>query len=289
VTPPQSTLPQAGDSSRPYPDILPQPQPPISDTREFLKVNYNATIRTRQVDDLTQHTQTLIRGFGGRIDSVSSSSQSGYISFVLPVNQFEAFKLEIKSLTYAKFLTEQLTTQNLLPQKQMIETQANGAQKNLRQLQDEQTQLVTNHNRLIASLRSQLSSIAKQLASLRVEVTNDPTRQAQIAARIEILLGQQQSLQARLANENTAYASQRDSLDSQIKDAQSTLNNIQQEDKNLLDNVVTVQGTISLQWISILEIISLYLSDFWIFWALFTGAIIAYIVHWYRYTFFLPV
>src|SRR3989344_4480451 len=45
----------------------------ISDNREFLKIGYNATIQTRDVADTTNRVQVVIRGFGGRIDSVNNS------------------------------------------------------------------------------------------------------------------------------------------------------------------------------------------------------------------------
>lgn len=257
---------------------------PISDTREFLKMNYSARLRTRHVDELTQRIQTLVRGFGGRIDSASSSSRDGYISFVIPVSNFHAFKAEIESLVYAKFFSGQMSAQNLLPQKQSIEVRQEEAQKSLDELNGERNQLTITHQQAVASLRSQLNNIDRRLANLRAEVPSDPERKAQIAAQIEALLRAQQDLKTRLQRENSIYADKMSSLDSRIKEVQSTLESIKQEDKNFLDDVATVQGTISLQWISILEIISLYFFDSLVFWGLVAAAVVAFAVHWYRYT-----
>src|SRR3990172_9364400 len=61
----------------------PNPNVPVNDTREFLKVYYSAFMRTRDVQGLTRRVETTIRGYGGRIDQESSSPQYWDVNFSL--------------------------------------------------------------------------------------------------------------------------------------------------------------------------------------------------------------
>ena len=96
---------------------------PVSDRREFLKTTYHAQIQTRQVDETALLSQRLIRQFDGRIDSLTISEQSGYISFALPSENLGAFQTEVSEMVPDKFITETINAQNLLPQQKKIESQ----------------------------------------------------------------------------------------------------------------------------------------------------------------------
>ena len=115
------------DSKAYYPDSYPYPYynqgVPATDTREFLKVNYNASMRTRDVQGLTRRVVTTVRGFDGRIDQESSSPEYGSVGFVIPQSKYDAFRDELESLVNSRFLTVNVSSQNLLPQKQSIEEQ----------------------------------------------------------------------------------------------------------------------------------------------------------------------
>lgn len=254
---------------------------PVTDNREFLKTNYSATIRSRSVEDLTTKVQTTIRGFGGRVDGASSSPKFGYVNFVLPANRFDAFKAELKSSVRAKFYVENIYTQNLLPQKQSIEEQQGQIEAVLTKLRNDRDQLISNHKSSVNAINTRLTKIAKELAALRAEaaVTTDPARQAEIAALQKQLTNEDRSLRSQLAWKNKKYQEQLGLLDTQIKDTEANLENIKKQDKDLLDNVATVQGTIALNWIGIWEIIDLYLPGPLISWALILAAISAYIWH----------
>ncbi|MBI2634032.1 MAG: hypothetical protein HYW80_01840 [Parcubacteria group bacterium] len=257
----------------------PKTESPISDTREFLKTDYHATVRTRHIEELTQRIQITVHGFGGRVDGTNSSEQFGYVSFAVPAHRFEAFRAEVKNLARAKFYTEEVRTENLLPQKQAIEENQQMIEKALSALQEQRQQLIKDHNRIVASIKSQLNKIAAEETLLQAEVTSDPVRQAQIAARLQELSEQKRSLENQLAAENSNYVSKLGSLDSQIRDAELQLEAITKQDQNLLDTVATVRGTISLSWISIWEIIDLYLPGPLISWILFGVAAAAYLWH----------
>lgn len=247
--------------------ILPNPFPsaPITDSREYLKTDYYSTIRTRHVHELVSRLQTIVRGFGGRVDASSFSEKFGTVSFAVPADKFEAFRSEVKSLVPGKLYVEQTHTQNLLPQKQSIEEQQAQAQKNLDQLRSDRDKLTAEHNKTIASLQVQLNSVLKE----RAAIPSDDPRQAQLAA-------QESNLRVRIANENRDYQNKLASLEAQIRSAEDNVINIQKQDQTLLDNVATVNGTVSLNWISIWEMADLYLPGPLLAWLLALAALAAY-------------
>lgn len=230
---------------------------PISDDREFLKRYYNSTLQTRNVESLTNKVRTVIRGFDGRIDSLNSSGEWGYVDFVVPASRFEAFQMEIKSLVGSKFYTEQVSIQNLLPEKQLIEKDKKQAEENVHQLRSSRKQLIGNYNKTISKLQSELNSDNKEL------------------------------IEAQIANENKIHDQKLSSLNAKIRDSETILENIKEQDKNLIDNVATVQGTISIDKISIWEMVEAYLPGsnfFWIFLAVALGTYL-----WHRRTSRAPI
>ena len=241
---------------------------PISDPREFLKKDYNATIRTRHVDELANRIQTMVRGYSGRIDGYSSSEKNGYISFAIPANKLEAFRSEVRNSVRAKFYTENISTNNLLPQKQSIEEQQSAIENTLATQRAERDKLTADHKKNIASLQAQVNAINKELA----DQNTDEARKQQLNA-------QKTNLQSRIASENKNYNAALASLDAQIRDSESQLESIKKQDQNLLDNVATVQGYINLNWISLWEALDLYLPGPLTAWLLAAAAIAAYLRH----------
>ena len=118
---------------------------PVTDTREFLKTYYNATLRTRHASETGSKVEIIIRGSGGRVDSSSLGEDNGYISFSLPSDKFAIFRDQIKGLVLAKLFTENISSENLLPQKQSIEERQKEAKTSLANLKKEQSELIRNH------------------------------------------------------------------------------------------------------------------------------------------------
>lgn len=262
-----------------YPEPWPSTGTPITDRREFLKTNYNATLRTRKIIDLTQHIQTIIRGFGGRVDASSAATQWGQVAFAVPADRFEPFRREIKSLVPARFIIEAIHADNLLPQKRSIEEQEAYVTKVLTELKAKRESVVTTHTEAIRSLQNRIAVIMKDIARLRAEVTDNPQRKAEIAAEEQRLLRQVRSLEGGVAAENTAHANHIAQIDSKIKSNETMLEGIRTEDTQLIDSVATVEGHISLEWISIGEMIHLYVPLYWIAALFGLGAITALVVH----------
>ncbi|OGG54256.1 hypothetical protein A2851_01160 [Candidatus Kaiserbacteria bacterium RIFCSPHIGHO2_01_FULL_53_29] len=263
------------------PDYYPQPYyggtPAATDTREFNKISYSAVMRTRSVQDLVRRTETTVRGFDGRVDQTSSAEKYGYVSFVIPATKFEEFRTEIESFVRPRFLKVDISSQNLLSQKQSIEETQKQVEKNIADLQTERKQLVASHASAVKSLQSQIDANTNTQTALRAEVTNDPARQASIALQLNQLSAELITLKSRLANENSNYVNNIASIDSQIKYTNENLTGVKQQDQNLLDNVATVNGTISFNWISLWEIMQLYLPGYWIPSILAVSAMLAYL------------
>ncbi|OGG56004.1 hypothetical protein A2680_00515 [Candidatus Kaiserbacteria bacterium RIFCSPHIGHO2_01_FULL_55_37] len=256
------------DSRVYYPPPAPDynPNVPVTDTREFLKVNYNSSMQTRDVQGLTRRVETTVRGYDGRIDQESSTPRSGYVSFVIPQSKYEAFRAELESLVDSRFLTVNISSQNLLPQKQSIEEQQKQADTSLAGYETARQKLVSSHATTLKSYQSQIDSDTQQLASLRASLSNtgDPVQQTQIYAQIQAVSNDLLLLRAQLNNENASYGVQLKNADANIKSAKDWQKAVKTQDQALLDNVATVNGTVSVQWISLWEMAQLYLPGYWI-------------------------
>ena len=227
--------PSAKDMYYPYPN----PDVPITDTREFLKVYYNASMRTRDVPVLTRRVETIVRGYDGRIDQQSSSRLYGFVSFALPQNKFEVFRTELESIVGSRFLTVNISSQNLLSQKVSIEEQQKQATDALATYKATRQKLVNTHALSVQTLQSKIDA--------------SPQDSAERAEFVKQLL-----------SENSSYTRQLSNADANIKYAQDWQKAVQTQDQTLLNNVATVTGTISLQWISYWDMAQLYLPGYWI-------------------------
>lgn len=285
----ENTRDQASRKSGAFPITSPyysyEPNVPAADTREFLKTDYYASMYVRHVTETTQRIQTIIRGFGGRVDFASSSSRWGSVSFVVPADRFDVFRDDIKSLVRARLLTEEISTENLLSQKKSIEQQQEQTQETLAKLKTDRNRFISAHRGTVAAIQSRLDAIGSELAVLQAEVTNDEARIAQIAARKQELFVEKNAFEARLAAENVEYAKKLNSFNSQIRDTEANLGYFDDQEEELLNTVATVRGTISLSWISIWNIVYLYFPLYWLSLILLVAAAAAYIVHRRRFRF----
>lgn len=250
---------------------------PASDTREFLKTDYHANIKTRKVGVMANRIQTFVRGFDGRVDTLSVDSRHAYITFVVPKDSFENFKEEIKSLVPDRFISEEDRSQNLLPQKKSIEQQTNSVSQILDGLQKDRAALINRHNTAIISLRRQLNGIFSEIKKLQLEITTDTIRQQQINSLIAYLQSQQRRVNQNISNENSRYNSELSSLDYKIKNSESQLKNLAAQDDMLAKTVETIEGSVSIEWISLFEILKLYVPTGWLV-TIFGAIILLYIL-----------
>ena len=260
---PQENGSVSSDAPRgmPVPDMYPYPYPevPATDTREFLKVYYSVSLSTRNVPDLTRRVETIVRGHEGRIDQQSISERYGSVSFAVPQSKYEAFRSELESLVSSRFLSVNISSQNLLSQKISIEEQQKQVNKSLADYQESRQKLISDHSVVIQSLQSVINKDTQMLADLRAQ-----TSAPQIESQITYVVAELTSLNRQVANENARYTTQLKYADANIKNAQDWQKAVQTQDKQLLDTVATVTGTISIRWMSLWEIAQVYLPNYWI-------------------------
>lgn len=250
------------------PEFYPFPQPqtvPGSDTREYNKTSYYASVKSRQANELAEQMQTMIRGWGGRIDNSTISDKNSYISFVLPKTNLEQLRNQLKNAAGVKFVVESVSSQNLLPQKIDIEKSTNLTTADLAQLESEKSDLTKSHNATLASLNHQLNAAFAELKKL-----DGPTSTDRVKNQINYL-------QKSIASENSLYEQKLNSLNTQIKTAQISLGNLAAQDTNLNDSVESVQGSISFIYVGYWDSANIYLGGYLpaICW-LIAGVIIVY-------------
>lgn len=242
-----------------YPYPYPNTNVPVNDNREFLQVSYNASMSTRDVRGLTGRVVTTVRGYDGRIDQESSSEKYGYVSFAVPKSKYESFRAELESLVGSRFLTTNISSQNLLSQKVSIEEQQKQADTALADYKTARAKIVSAHTSATAAIQAKINTNTQRLAVLSAQ-----TQTPQVLAEMEMVSNDQLFQKQQLANENSSYKSQLNNADWNIKNAQDWVKGLQTQDQTLLDNVATVTGTISIQWISFPNMILLYLPGYWI-------------------------
>ncbi len=255
------------------------PEIPITDTRQFLKTDYNAAVRTRHTQETTTRIQTMVRGYDGRIDNASSSDKYGSVTFVIPADKLESFRNELKALVGAKFISEQTSTENLLPQKQAIEQSREATQTRLTELTNQRDQLTATYNQTIQSIQSKQGANNRRLASLQMQWSNYPDQRSQLEPQINQAKREQASLSAQLAAENSNYQNQLTNFDSQIETLEKSLKNIDKQDGQLLNTVATVRGTITLSSMNLWQWVGSYLPEYWPLYLAIIAAVLAYVLH----------
>jgi hypothetical protein len=224
----------------------------ISDTREFLKVSYSSRIQTRDVPNAIKKVKGAVREYEGRIDNESSSAKSGYVQFVVPKSNFESFRAEIESITHAKLFTESVSSQNLLGQKQSIERRTATATSTLEDLEKERASEIANHNQKVNSFNRQIASVQTQIRNLRAqqEQTDSEDVYTALQAQISQLSAQEASLMRQLENENYSYSSKISRILTEINYSKQNVSYLEKEDTQFENTIETVNGYISVNWIS---------------------------------------
>ncbi len=252
----------AGGSFMPrFPDIYPGNQTSsYKDTREFLKTNYSAQIRTRDVSDIMKDVKNSVKGADGRIDSINVSDKYGYVNFVVPKSNFDTFKDEIESLVHEKLITISESSTNLLSQKQQIETDATNIQNNLTSLEKAKADLTTKHNQKIASLNNQIAALQAQVNAKQAEIDAATTapQKATLQNEQQNYNSQRQVLEQQKASENSSYTIQNKNYDSQITATKNNQTNNVKQDGQFTDNIETVNGSINVTWINIWNIVKIF-------------------------------
>lgn len=246
------------------PDYYPYPRyqddPSITDTREFLKVNYSATIQTRDVPRVVTEVKNIIKGADGRIDDLYSSDKSGRIGFVVAKSKFEAFRAEVEALTNKKLYVESISSRNLLGQRQNIEGRMSTIVGSLDGLTAQRTALVTAHTQTVSDIQRELTRISTELTAVRTQIADTSNAQILTSLRSEeaALVDGDAVERQRLSDENNSYAAKKQNLDAQIANYTTGLATVTKEDRQFTDNIETVNGSVYVRWVSLWELAHIF-------------------------------
>jgi hypothetical protein len=259
------TSPEASQSSDIGPPGYPMPfygggNPSAKDTREFMKVYYNAEIKTRDVKDVTRDLKSAVRDANGRIDNLSETQKYAYINFVVSKSEFENFKEEIESLAHEKLIIENTSSSNLLGQKQSIEEEDANAKIALAELQKKLQDLNTSHAQAVKSLQDRLNANALELIRVRdaMAKTSDPAALSALKTQEANLIKNSSELTQNLNSENQSFSIESQNLKNQIENVGKQIENIAEQDEDFTDNVDTVSGSISVEWVSIWQLAKIF-------------------------------
>lgn len=251
---------------------------PITDTREFLKTYYDATIKTRNIPEKIDRIEIVVRGVGGRVDNKRSGEEYGSVSFAVPSSQFFSFREEIRELAGRKLIIENVNSENLLPQKQSIEAEKSQIEESIKTLKNKKTELTKNHNKIVNGYLSNITKLDKEAIALQNEWPGAyPQRQAEINYRLSQIQYEKESFEQALLKQRSNYQAELSSIEGQIRNYEQSLGYVETQDKNLLDNIATVNGTITLDKVNFWEIGELYAPGPLLFWILALAAIVSYI------------
>ena len=233
----------------------------ITDTRQFLKTTYHGTLQTRQVIEMVEELQNIIEDHDGRIDSVRGGNRLGALSFVLPKAEFDSFKGAMRELAHPRLYVEDISSENLLGEKQMIEATILDHSQNLDELDDQREQLEAGHAARVSSLQSQIANLQGQLNDVRMTLSlalfEDDMARNNMLGREASLISSIASLERQLANEHARYASESDMIDGQTEYIESRLDASFEEDMQFMNNIETVDGDVFVYWISVWELLQL--------------------------------
>lgn len=246
----------------------------IKDTREFIKKSFNATLKTREVENTSKKVEVLIKGMDGRIDSSSISEQYGNISFVIPKSNLDDFETQLRTYTNAKFYSQQVSSQNLLNEKQNLESNQGETKNSITTLTTQQKQAENDYASASKVIKTEINTKNNQLTALKNSILKKETDlsnatstiiQADISNQLVILRQTEQNLiqniqiaKSNLDNLTNTFKSQMSNLGFSLVQQNNTLANLATQEDAFFNKVETVDGYISINYVSIWEILDIY-------------------------------
>lgn len=246
----------------------------IKDTREFIKKSFNATLKTREVEDVSKKVEVLIKGMDGRIDSSSISEQYGSISFVIPKSKLDEFESQLRTYTNKKLYSQSISSQNLLNEKQNLERNQGETKTSITALTAQQKQAETDYavaskviKTEISTKNTQLTSIKNNILRKEAELNNSTSTiiQADLSNQLSLLRQTEQNLvqniqiaRSNLDNLTTTFKLQMSSLGFSLDQQNNTLANLATQEDTFFDKIETVDGYVSINYVSVWEMIDIY-------------------------------
>lgn len=254
----------------------------VSDTREFMKKSFNATLRTRKVESTAKKVEVLINGMDGRIDSSNIAEKYASIGFVVPKSKLDDFEEQLRSYTNKKFYSQSVSSQNLLGEKKTIEQNQNQAISSVASLTASKNLVQSNYTKQSNSVKNQISSKTTTLKNTESSIsalessllnisdtesrTIAETQISQLYQTVNSLNNDIGQLRANLSNIETTFKSETAKLNLSLNEQNQILSNLNKTEGEFVEKVETVQGYVYLRHISVWEIITLYspINPIWI-------------------------
>lgn len=248
----------------------------LTDSREFLKTSYRSTLHTRHVEKRIMEIESIVHSFDGRVDQISSSPDSGSISFAIPEDSLFEFRTLVGELVGKKFFYENVSSTNLLQQKVAIETEKTSLDQTLTTQEASRTTLTTRHNQTITSINARGYAIVSELASIESKLTGDAESDASLIVTKNALTAEYAMIPTKIANENSSYKQQLAQIDASIARTKASLDNNVQKDEGFTATIETVNGSVTVLNMSLLGALWLLVSPYGVPLVFLTIAVVWY-------------
>lgn len=232
----------------------------IRDTREFNKIGYTSSLKTRKVEDISKKVTALIHASGGRIDIKSVSDQYANFVFVVPKSNFESFENDISALVDSKLYTKYITEQNLLSQKQSIESQQKDNATQISDVQAKKKAWLDQHNELIAEYNSTIIESKKRLAEVnfKLSMATNSSEMATLRTQQSNYNDLIKGFNLNIYNENLNYKNTAPQYDVQLSNLTKQKSDLSTQTSDFVDNVETVDGRITINYVTVWELMNIY-------------------------------
>ncbi len=237
----------------------------INDTREFLKTSYNSTFKSRNVMSDTEYISDTIKALDGRVDSLSSSSNYGNISFVLPKSNLSDFRNRIKNRFPEKLRNEKISQKNKLSNKQNLESnkerfinELSKSGNTINLLEKEYIRKKSEHKKDLSRLNAQISASRKKLDTYNFNNTEDANVIDAITDDINNLEYRKRNLIENYNNYVSDFDEEYFSEEDSIENSVNSIENNDVKEAEFFSDIETVNGQISINYISFWKKIELY-------------------------------
>lgn len=235
--------------------------PSIADTRSFEKMSYSASIKTRTVEDVARKVKLLIKGVGGRVDSSNISTNYASFSFVVPKSEFDDFEQQVRTYTKAKLYSQSVSSQNKLSEKQALERNQSETKGVITSLTTQQQKVKDTYTLDLSRINSQLAAEMSELKSVQAQLalattTNELTNllmQAQERNTNTI-----NGLYTSRSNLTAKFKADMSNLGASITQQNNVLEDLAKTTENFLDDIETVQGYISISYVTYFELFTIF-------------------------------
>jgi len=227
----------------------------IDDSREFMKVTYDADVHTRNVEDRADDVEDIIDDNDGRIDQKNVRNDYAYFAFAISKHDYDDLRDDLKDTIPEKFLEEREVEINKLPEKQALEREYDQLSQELDEIRDRRQRQAMEKSEVSAQLIGIYNELENELNMVYAEIEATPEDEEEVltwlvlqAIAIESLMFDITSARYDTAS---AYDNKIVALQREIEGYKERLEDNQQRETELISDVRTVDATITIRQISV--------------------------------------